>query len=147
MASQIAPNAQAAAADDKNPKEEFTYHIIISDDGYTFDLKLEAKSDKNKPKKIREKLRQAGGTWNKERHAYTFLISDMGAVKKILGDDSINPVMDPTKTLVVSFTIRFQCSDTAAAQDVLKKIGLQQDRSGHWQGTLDHLDSFKRAFN
>ena len=147
MSAQFNPNGQAPPAEDKAAKEEFTYHIIISDDGYTFDLKLEAKGEKNKPKKIREKLRQAGGTWNKERHAYTFLISDMGTVKKILGDDSINPVMDPTKTLVVSFTIRFQCGDTAAAQDILKKIGMQQDRSGHWQGTLEHLPAFKSAFN
>lgn len=139
--------SKQVAATDKKEKEDFTFQINVSSDGYTFDLKIEGIDGKEKPKKTREKLRQAGGQWNKERHSYVFMISDMSRVKDILGDDSITAIADPTKTILLNFQIRFQCDDLAGAQDLLKKIGIQQQRSGEWVGEFSQLGVFSNAFN
>lgn len=135
-------NNAAVPAAEKDEPEVFTYEIIVSDDEYMFDVIITGE----KVKKIREKLRQAGGHWNKLRRAYTFMSCDMKKVLHVLGDDSSYPISDPSKTLKVNFSIKFQCDSLTGAEETLSRIGLRKDRKGEWQGNINQIDVFRQAF-
>lgn len=140
QAPQVAPEAEVK---DKNAPEEYTYQIIPRDDGFIVDVYIDGKN----AKKIREKLRNAGGDWNNLRHSYAFLAADMKKVYPLLGIEGDAGIIDPSKTLVADFSIKFQCNDRVGAEAALEKIGMKKDRSGVWKGGLEHVDVFRQAFS
>lgn len=144
MATSFQPQRQEETEEEEE-KDDFSFNIIPSEDGFCFDLEIKGKNTKNL-KKIRDKLRAIGGEWIKARSVYLFMASDMKKVSEIIGDNSIVPMMDPSKTLRVNFGYQFQCNDVSSAEDILQKIGLKKDRSGVWQGNIGHIDIFMQAF-